>query len=217
MAENRDVPKIGGIYFLRQSVERAFEVNRASNNSHQSYSDSGSQSSSSTNNSRGGTQRPQKRPCLVWNRTSTECNVLLLTRLNGNHPGTIDNEGNSLFPNMKPEEVIKRLVPIHPTTPLIGQPLINFDRAPLDGERLTLSHNHYLLLIPRITPISIDWPPRSNAHARLRSYFSVSFTEGYDHFRILAKFVFKTSLPTIAVQFVINRSYTIQNAQLLSQ
>ena len=78
--------------------------------------------------------------------------------------------------------------------------------------------------------------PRSNAHARLRpytakygrrdrispyfngipgsvlrSYFSVSFTEGYDHFRIQAKFVFKTSLHTIAVQFVRNRSYTIQN------
>ena len=45
----------------------------------------------------------------------------------------------------------------------------------------------------------------------LRSYFCVSFTEGYDYFRIQAKFVFKTSLHTIAVQFVRNRSYTIQN------
>ena len=78
--------------------------------------------------------------------------------------------------------------------------------------------------------------PRSNAYARLRpctikygrrdrispyfngipgsvlrSYFSVSFTEGHDHFRIQAKFVFKTSLHTIAVQFVRNRSYTIRN------
>ena len=66
-------------------------------------------------------------------------------------------------------------------------------------------------------PEAGGFTPRSNAHARLRpytakygrrdrisphfneipgsvlrSYFSVSFTEGYDHFRIQATFAFKT-------------------------
>ena len=89
---------------------------------------------------------------------------------------------------------------------------------------------------------TIDAAPRSNTYARwrpysakygcrdrilacfhvipgsvLRSYFSVSFTERYDHFWIQTNKTVLTSLHTIAVQFVKNRPYTIQNDSLLPQ
>ena len=99
----------------------------------------------------------------------------------------------------------------------------------------------------------LDSPPRSNAHARLRpytskygrrdrilpyfngipgsvlrSYFSVSFTEGYDHFRVEAKFALKhhcTRSPCSSsgigrIQFkttsyfLSNGSYTIMNDRI---
>ena len=99
--------------------------------------------------------------------------------------------------------------------------------------QLTLKKAKHLSVPSTFTRARFESLPRSNAHARLRpytvkygrrdcilpyfhvipgsvlrSYFSVSFTEGYDHFRVQVKFVFTTSLHTIAVRFVRNRSYT---------
>ncbi len=86
--------------------------------------------------------RPHTRACLVWNKTKEACTLLLTTTFNNKNPISNGNIANSL--NLTKEELVKRLVAIHQTPPLIGRPSIRFEVMPSPDEILDVNQNSYL-------------------------------------------------------------------------
>lgn len=160
-SSNATMSEFGSIYYIKESVQRAF---RLSMNPSRCVSSSNSSSNSiaSSTASSNSFNEPNYRPCLRWFSNENRITVLLLTSFNGVNPLNGTDDGPSIVPNVSKKQLLDHLISIEPTPPLPGGRSIRLETTISSQKSNKYSHNSFLVLIPVSPKENTDWSKRFN-------------------------------------------------------
>ncbi|CAM2699888.1 unnamed protein product [Rotaria socialis] len=153
-SSNSQLPAFGGIYYIRQSVKRAFQLiyNYSGPEVSTFQSSSSSAASSSASSEK---KRPKSRPCLCWNVQNNTVTVLIMASFDGVNPIIKQNDDKSIIPNISYDNLLKHLVSIYPTSPVPGRRWITIQGS--DRNLMEHKNNSFLTLIPVIADSKTKW------------------------------------------------------------
>ena len=150
-------PVVGEIYITRASVRKAIQTakSRIRSSSSSASSVSGSTSSASSHLATGSSKfrdelRQKRRPCLFWNKEGTDFIVLVFTKFDCKDLSEVQDLDETLLPKLSEEELLKIVVPIHPTPSLPDREAIVLEEmtSSANAGSFELTGNQYLILQP---------------------------------------------------------------------
>ncbi|CAF4474350.1 unnamed protein product [Rotaria socialis] len=137
-SSNSQLPAFGGIYYIRQSVKRAFQL---------IYNYSGPELHQKKN--------VQNLVHVYAGMSKITLSLLIMASFDGVNPIIKQNDDKSIIPNISYDNLLKHLVSIYPTSPVPGRRWITIQGS--DRNLMEHKNNSFLTLIPVIADSKTKW------------------------------------------------------------